>query len=240
MEKSTERAPIEAMAARHEAPGLGRVAEDRARQLLERAAALDAKLSSEVDVAQLREAAAAAGLSSEAFDQALREQIEAPSTVSSAPGRASDRGSPLHGTPTAPAPAEVSHYAGLLRDLLGEDARVAVVDDRIEAYEDDGVTISITPSRGDATVSILAEGRLRRRILAICLPALLPLFLAVLIAWDEEDAAIGVLAGVLLSLVGAVVATVVSEVREQKALRKKTDRLRRQLQRMLGPGPEAS
>jgi hypothetical protein len=33
-------------------------------------------------------------------------------------------------------------------------------------------------------------------------------------------------------------ATVVSDRRERKALRKKAERIRRQLQRMLGPGPE--
>jgi hypothetical protein len=51
-----------------------RIAEDRAAKILERAAALDAKRNSEIEIDQLREAAEDAGISREAFEEALREQ----------------------------------------------------------------------------------------------------------------------------------------------------------------------
>jgi hypothetical protein len=210
-----------------------RLGEERARQILERAAALDAKRSSEIDIAQLREAAAAAGISLEAFEQALREDAQA------AGGEPAGReGARPASALIAPSSAQVSHYAGILRDLLGEDAQVVVVEDRIEAQDGEGVTVSINPSSGDATAAVLSEGRLRRRLLAVALPIVIPFFMGMAVLIEEEEAGIGLIVGAMLAVTGSLVATVVSDRRERKALRRKAERIRRQLQRLLGPGPD--
>jgi len=211
-----------------------RLGENRARQILERAAALDAKRSSEIEIGQLKEAAAQAGISGEAFDQALREDAES----SSSRGEVGYGGARPASAVTAPRAEQVSHFAGLLRDLLGDDAQVVVIEDRIEARDSDGVTVSINPSSGDTTAAILSEAPLRRRLLAIALPVVIPFFFGLVIGMEEEEAGVGVFVGALLAVIGALVATVVSDRRERKALRKKAERLRRQLQRMLAPGTE--
>ena len=74
------------MANRHELDS-ERLDESSARRLLERATELDARLATESTVADLRDAARAAGISEEAFNRALAEvrqpvQPEAPPVVS--------------------------------------------------------------------------------------------------------------------------------------------------------------
>ena len=206
-----------------------RLPEDRASRVLERAAALDAKRSSEVEVADLREAAAAAGISREAFDEALREQA-GPGADGMGAGDRRVR------TPKA---QEVAYYARLLRDLLGDEAEVVVAEDRIECRDRDGVTVSINPS-GDATAALVAEGTLGRRLRALTLPALIPAFISFLIVIEADELGGGMLIGIFLALVASVIGTVVSHRREKRALRKKAERLRRQLQRLLLlPPPDA-
>lgn len=209
----------------------GRLEEERARTILERAAALDAKRSSEVDVGQLREAASAAGISLEAFEQALREETRGADPRE----RGSRAVSPVASSPSA---SQVSHYASVLRDLLGDDATVQVVEDRIEARDRDGVTVSVSPSSGEATAAILTEASLKARLFAIAAPLVIPLIFAIGIAFEEEEAGVGILLGALMAVAGAAAATIVLDRRERKQLRKKAERLRRQLQRMLGPGPD--
>lgn len=210
-------------------PSSERLGEERARQILERAAALDAKRSSEVEVAQLREAAAAAGISPEAFDQAMREEAD---SASDGPPAAHPTG-PLR----SPGAAEVAHYAGLLKDLLGEDANILVVEDRIEGRNEEGVTVSINPASGEATAAIVAAGSLRRRLLALTAPATVPAFLAFLLAVEEGDPGLGMMLGVVLAVAASAGGTVLSFLRERKSLRRRSERIRRQLQRMLAPGP---
>lgn len=232
MAVDTGRSPAETLDDAAEGDGGGRLDEDRARKILERAAALDAERSSEIDVAQLREAAAAAGISREAFEQALREDHQAESP---APRKGAREAAVVS---TAPSASQVSHYAGVLRDLLGDDATVQVVEDRIEARDKDGVTVSVSPTSGEATAAIVSEASLKSRLFAIALPFLIPFVFAIILAFEEEEAAIGILIGALMAVVGASVATVVASRRERKRLRKKAERLRRQLQRMLGPGSD--
>jgi hypothetical protein len=211
-----------------EIAGGARLPEDRASRILERAAALDAKRSSEIEVEQLWEAAAQAGISREAFDEALAEHARP------------EREGRDRRTARAPRASEVAYYADLLRDLLGEDAQIGVVEDRIESRDGDGVTVSITPSSGEATAAVVAEGNLRRRLLALTLPALLVVFTSFLVLIEEDEFGGGMLLGVLLAVVASAIGTVISHRRERKALRKKAERLRRQLQRLLLlPPPDA-
>ena len=204
-----------------------RLGEERAREILSRAAALDAKRSSEIDVAQLREAAAGAGISAEAFDEAIREHMH------EARGRTS--GADLVCAPRA---AAVAHFGGLLRDLLGEDAQVVVVGDRIEGRDGRGLAISIDPNSRDAKASLVAEGSLERRLVALALPATLPGFLGFLLMLEEGDPGTGMMLGVLLGAIASGIGLTISYTRERRALRRKVERIRRQLQRMLSPGDE--
>lgn len=199
-----------------------RLDEERARRILERAAAFDAERSSEIEIGQLREAAAAAGISPESFDRAIREQSGA--------GSRSSAFSPVR-TPDA---VDVTRYAGVLRDLLGDDVRITVVEDRIEARdEDEGVRVSIVPSSGEATATVMAHASLPRRIMAIVGPALIPASFGFLLALDAEDAGVGMMIGVVLTVLAAALGTIFSHRREEKELEKKGERVRRQLQRML-------
>lgn len=203
-----------------------RLDEERARRILERAAAFDAERSSEIEIGQLREAAAAAGISPESFDRAIREQSDTGS-----------RSSTVSAVRTPDAVA-VTRYAALLRDLLGDDVRITVVEDRIEARdEDQGVRVSIVPSSGEATATVMARASLQRRISAIVWPALIPAFFGFLLALEEGDPGIGVMIGVVFTVVAAGIGTLVSHRREEKELEKKAERVRRQLQRMLGSLP---
>jgi hypothetical protein len=203
-----------------------RLGEDRAREILSRAAALDAKRSSELDVGQLREAASAAGISAEAFDEAVREHMH-----EARDGAGTD-------VARAPRAAEVAHFGGLLRDLLGDNAEILVVGDRIEGRDGRGLTISIDPHSRDAKASLVAEGSLERRLVALTLPATLPGFLGFLLMLEEGDPGIGMMLGVLFGAVASGIGLSISYVRERKALRRKVERIRRQLQRMLTPGDE--
>lgn len=204
-----------------------RLDEERARQILERAAALDAERSSEIEIGQLREAAAAAGISAESFEQAMREQSESDSPS----------GPPAVGRPArTPGTAEVSHYAGVLKDLLGDDAQVTVVEDRIEGRDRTGLAVSISPSSGDVAAAIVAEGSLSRRLAAIVLSSLIPAFLGLVISTEEPDAGVLLVIGVVLAVVASGIGTFFSHKRERKDLEQKAERVRRQLQRMLKPG----
>jgi hypothetical protein len=197
-----------------------RLGEERARAILERAAALDAKRSSEIELDHLREAAAAAGISGEAFEQALREQSGGDS-VSAVPAR--------RGT-------AVARYSDLLRDLLGEETEVVVKDDRIEGRTADGVTVSIDPN-GHAAASIVLRSSLARKLLAIAGPASLPGLLGFLLAIEEGDPGIGMMLGVFLTVVAAGAGTAFSHLREKKKEQRTAERLRRQLQRLLDKAP---
>lgn len=203
-----------------------RLGEERAREILARAAALDAERNSEIELDQLREAAAAAGISPVAFEQALQETSHPTATDGQV-----DR-TPIR----APHTAQVAHYADLIRDLLGDDVQVVVVENRIEGRDRDGLAVSINPA-GSATAAVVAGGSLQRRLLALTAPALLPALFGLLLAFEEE-VGIGVLLGVFLAVIASIVGVVVSHRREKKELEKRADRVRRQLQRMLAPGSE--
>jgi hypothetical protein len=234
MTMETQRFPSGAVDTREESPRSERLAEERARQILERAAALDAKHSSEIDVEQLREAAVAAGISAEAFEQALREDAE------SAGAR---RAAATHGTggvARVPSSAQVAHFSGMLRDLLGEDTRVVVDEDRIEARDKDGFTVTVSPSSGDATATVAAHGRFRDRIFHIVAPAIVPMAMGFLLMFEEEEAGIGLMLGVLFAVLATLVGGWFHHRKEREKLRKKAERIRRQLQRMLGPGKDSA
>lgn len=202
--------------------GMARVDEERAAAILEAAAALDARRSSEIEVDQLREAAAAAGISREAFDQALRDQ---------GPGDAQRATTPL------PAGLDIAHYTAVLRDLLGDEGHVRVLEDRIEWTDEEGLTVSLSPSSRRTTAAVSAEGRLLRRLMAAILPVLVPLVITLMIAVEEEEAIVMVV-GMLIALAAALVGIAVSHHRERRDLRKKTERIRRHLDRLLEPGRE--
>lgn len=197
-----------------------RLDESRAREILERAAALDAERSSEIDVDELRQAAADAGISSEAFDQALRE--------------GGDTSSSSTGVQVLPSPAVAAYYSDLLRDLLGPDASIAVVGERIEGRGRRGVSASIDPSTGQVTGATFTRSSLLRRLTANTLGVILPLLLAFILLAEEGDIGAGMLLGVLSTLVFVSLGTVISHKREQKELEQDAERLRRQLRRMLG------
>ena len=163
-----------------------RLAEEHASRILERAAALDAKLNSEVEVGELREAAAAAGILPEAFDQAMREQSNSASDGGAhAAGQGAGMSEAL-GTVRAPGSVEVASYAALLRDLLGEDCQVVVVEDRIECTDRGGVTVSISPSPGDTAVAVTSAGKLSRLLLGLGLTIVIPGISAVMIGLDRD------------------------------------------------------
>lgn len=222
MGKQRGRSPAETLEWTDNPSSGDRLDEERAKRILERAAAFDAERSSEIEIGQLREAAADAGISPESFDRAIREQSDAGS-----------RSSAVSAVRT-PDAVEVTRYAGVLRDLLGDDVRITVVEDRIEARdEDEGVRVSIVPSSGEATATVMARTSLSRRITAIVWPALIPAFFGFLLALEEGDPGIGLMIGVVLTVLAAALGTLVSHRREEKELEKKGERIRRQLQRML-------
>jgi hypothetical protein len=211
-----------------------RIPEDRAAKILERAAALDAEHNSEIEIDQLREAAAGAGISRAAFEEALAEQREED------PEPGLGRSSPLdlrrNPTPAGFAMSDVTYYSSLLRDVLGDEGQVSV-SDVIEWKDPEGVTASVTPSRTGVTATVTAEGRLPRKLLAM-MWSVLPLLLVTFIASFDENEFIIMFLGGLIALVLAMLGVIWSDRREQKALRKKVERIRRQLHRLLGPGTE--
>jgi hypothetical protein len=217
----------EASSTRELAPGNTRVGEDRAAKILERAAALDAKRNTEIELDQLREAAEDAGISREAFEEALRE-----STTDLAPAASGRRAKAVATGPVKPLPvAEVGHYAALLCDVLGDEGRITVTDS-IEWRDDQGLCVSVSPSSNKITATVCAEGRLRTRLMGVVLPALAPIAFFMLLAFEEEEAFIAVI-GAFFAILAAVGGTWFTHRREQKALRKKAERIRRQLQRLL-------
>lgn len=204
-----------------------RIAEDRAAKILERAAALDAKRNSEIEIEQLREAAADAGISPEAFEQALREHAGLESggreraLTPGGAGAASKLGS-----------QDVARYATLLQDVMG-DGHVTL-GDAIEWRNEDGMTVAVNPSASTVTAAVSGEGRLRTRLMGVILPALIPLTFFFGIAFEEEEAFIAFI-GALVALFSSIAGTVFVHHREKKAQRKETERVRRQLQRLLEP-----
>jgi hypothetical protein len=202
----------------------GRIADDRAAKILERAAAIDAKRTSEIEIDQLREAAADAGISQEAFEQALREQAGVE------PGPKGGR--PKAGLATHLGSADVAHYASLLRDVMGDGQ--LTVGDAIEWRDEDGLTVAVAPGGSSVTAAVSAEGRLRARLMGVILPALLPLVFFFAFALEEEEAFLAFM-GALVALLASVAGTVFVHRREKKKQRKETERIRRQLQRLLTP-----
>jgi hypothetical protein len=211
-------------------PGNTRIAEDRAAKILERAAALDAKRNTEIELHQLREAAEDAGISPEAFDEALREsatELAAPSA-----GKRGKAGSTAGGPPIAV--TDLTHYAAILTDVLGDEGRISVTDG-IEWRDDEGLSVTINPGSNRVTAAVSAEGRLRTKMMGVVLPALLPLSFFFLIGVAEEEEAFIGFIGVILAVLASMGGTWFTHRREQKALRKKAERIRRQLQRLLTP-----
>jgi hypothetical protein len=210
-------------------PASVRIAEDRAAKILERAAALDAKRTSEIELDQLREAAEDAGISREAFEEALRESANEPQ-----PAQPGKRGKPARSGSLSPiAGADIAHYAALLTDVLGDDGRIAVTD-AIEWRDDEGLTVTVNPTSNRITAAVSAEGRLRTKLMGVVLPAFFPAVLFFLLAFEDEEFALGLL-GALFAIAASVGGTWFTHRREQKALRKKAERIRRQLQRLLPP-----
>ena len=209
-----------------------RIGEERAARILERAAALDAKRNSEIELDQLREAAEAAGISREAFDEAMEEQEELPDPGARAlpPGLAW-RGQAIPSV----SPAAFAHYTALLRDVLGDDGQVRMVEDRIEWEDDEGVIVSVAPSGTRVTAAVSAAGRLRARLLTVSL-SILPVFSFFFLIGVEEEEALLAAMGAFFAWVAAAGATWFQYRRERKALKKKVERIRRQLQHLLGPG----
>jgi hypothetical protein len=209
-----------------------RIGEERAARILERAAALDAKRNSEIELDQLREAAEAAGISREAFDEAMEEQDD----LSEPSPRALPPNLPWRG-PALPSvtPGAYAHYTALLRDVLGDDGEVRMVEDRIEWENDEGVIVSIAPSGVRMTAAVSAAGRLRARLLTVSL-SILPVFSFFFLIGVEEEEALLAAMGALCAWVAAVGGTWFQYRRERKALKKKVERIRRQLQHLLGPG----
>jgi hypothetical protein len=124
----------EAASTRDTEPGNTRIAEDRAAKILERAAVLDAKRNTEIELDQLREAAEDAGISKEAFEEALRESARELSAST-----AGKRGKVVPAGAAQPlAVSDVGHYAALLCDVLGDDGRINVTD-AIEWRDDEGL-----------------------------------------------------------------------------------------------------
>lgn len=209
-----------------------RLDEERARRILERAAALDAERSSQIELAQLREAATSAGISPEAFDQAMREDEDGASEPN-----------PHASVPTlvkSPSASEVTHYAAVIKDLLGDDAQITVMDDRIEGRLDDGMSVSVNASSGEATAAIVAEGSLKRRLMVLAASAVPPWFLGFLLAMEDENPGVAWMVGVILTVLAAGIGLFVSHRREKKELERKADRLGRQLQRMIARAPDRS
>lgn len=217
-----------------------RLGEAHAARILERAASLDAKHSSEIEVGQLREAAADAGISRDAFDQAMREVGGEPTAVADPRDRSLKTHGALapatHGAARSPQPDFV-YLSGLLRDLLGEEGQVTVVDDCIQWTDQEGLSVSVSGGRDGSTAAVSAEGRLRGRILALTLPMILPLLYVFILADAGELAAMGAFFAMLFTTALALVATTLQHRRERKALRKKAERIRKQLQRVLGLAP---
>jgi hypothetical protein len=215
-------------------PGSGqtpvRIAEDRASKILERAAALDAKRNSEIELDQLREAARDAGISADAFEEALREQ----SGEVGSGRRGSNSGVTLRFAPLPPPAAEVQHYAALLRDVLG-DGQISVTD-AIEWRDDDGISVAVDPRGGTVTAAVSAGDRLRSRLLGVILPALLPLVFFFALAFNDDEAFLAFIGG-LVTVLAAVAGTLFVQRREKKRLHKEAERIRRQLQRLLAPDP---
>jgi hypothetical protein len=206
--------------------GPARIAEDRAAKILERAAALDAKRNSEIEIDQLREAAADAGISPEAFEQALREH--AGGEAEKKPRKA--KGGALQ---TQIGSADVAHYAALLRDVMGDGQ--LTVGDAIEWKDEDGTTVAVSPGTSSVTAAVSAGGRLRSKLMGVILPALIPLTFFFGIAFEEEEAIIAFM-GALVALAASIGGTIFVHNREKKAQRKETERIRRQLQRLIQPG----
>jgi hypothetical protein len=219
-------------------PGAGpgtavRIGEERAARILERAAALDAKRSSEIELDQLREAAAAAGISREAFDEAMEEPDDTPDAGARAlPPKLNWRG---QGVPTVN-PVHFAHYTALLRDVLGDDGQVMVVEDRIEWSNDEGLIVSVNPSTKFSTAAVSLEGRLGGRLWAISLAILPVMLFFFMFAMEDEEALIAVM-GAFLALCAGWIGVTIHYRHERKELRKKAERLRRQLQHLLPSGP---
>ena len=203
----------------------GRIADDRAAKILERAAVLDAKRNSEIEIDQLREAAADAGISPEAFEQALREHTGMETVPNGGGGIPAATGLKV-------GPTDFTRYASLLRQVMG-DGQISV-GDAIEWRDDEGLTVAVTPGAATVTAAVSGEGRLRTRLMGVILPALLPLAFFFGIAFEEEEAFIAFM-GALVALGASVAGTIFVQRREKKAQRKETERVRRQIQRLLEP-----
>ncbi|NNF14997.1 MAG: hypothetical protein HKN72_17355, partial [Gemmatimonadetes bacterium] len=166
----------------------------------------------------LRQAAAGAGISREAFDAALREGGP----------------TPPQGSGMALSPSTATYYMDLLKDLLGDDAEISVVGERVEGRSKRGVTASVDPSTGQVTGAAFTRSSLLRRLTANTLGAMLPLLISFIVLAEDTDMGAAMLGGVLSTLVFVSIGTIISHRRELKELEQDADRLRRQLRRMLG------
>ena len=128
--------------------------------------------------------------------------------------------------------ADVAHYASLLRDVMGDGQ--LTVGDAIEWRDEDGLIVAVVPGASTVTAAVSAEGRLRARLMGVILPALLPLVFFFAFALEEEEAFLAFM-GALVALLASVAGTVFVHRREKKKQRKETERIRRQLQRLLTP-----
>jgi hypothetical protein len=210
-----------------------RVGEERAARILERAAALDADRSSEIELDQLREAAFAAGISNEAFDQAMAE-IDAgmdarPSQTKKGGGVSHSRSSVGNGGISS---SDFAHFTAVLRDIMGDDGHVSLVEDRIEWQDKSGVSVSVSPTGRGTTSAVAVEGKLKSRLLAIGIPAAIMTAISILFTAAEDDLFAGMLAMFISTPVYLATAWR-SHKKEQLKLRKKAESIRRQLQRLL-------
>jgi hypothetical protein len=213
-----------------ETPSL-RIGEERAARILERAAALDADRSSEIELDQLRDAAFAAGISNEAFDQAMAEidagfDPHASSKKGSGPSVRHSMG------PSTVSSADFAHFTAVLRDIMGDDGSVSLVEDRIEWHDKSGVSVSVSPTGRGTTTAVAVEGKLKSRLLAIGIPAAVMGAMSILFTAAEDDLFAGMLA-MLISTPVYLFTAWRSHKKEQLKLRKKAETIRRQLQRLL-------
>jgi uncharacterized membrane protein len=111
-----------------------------------------------------------------------------------------------------------------------------VAGDRIEWRDDAGLVVSLGNSPGGVVAAVSAEGRRRMRYLGVVLGAVLPWLIAfITLVADGGDEPFFAWLGMTIGVIAALVGTEVAFRIERKALRKKAERIRRQLQLVLPP-----
>lgn len=218
-----------------EGPAPRRIADERAAKILERAAALDAQHSSELSLDQLREAAVGAGISGDAFDQAMREVDDAGAEENSRTGKG---GRPV-GLAHAFQHPEVARLAALLSDTQEDSGQLTVIGDRLEWRDGRGLVVSITPSGDGAAAMVAMEGELRTRLKAVIGASMVPLafFFVGMVASEGEAAFVGGFFAVVFTAMAACIGTARSFRREQNRLEKRMEWMRDRLARALTGRP---